>query len=482
MKRFLKLRSAKRGMMTAGTIALFLIAVILCNIIVTLLVDHFDWKVDITNAKLYEISDNTRDFLKGYEQDATIYVLEEEQTFKTSSKFTAQAYYVLNNMVSCNDKLHLCFVDLDTNPDFYSRYPDDSLSSGGILVVNAQTQRHQFLKLNDLVSTTDTDDSQSSQYQVLSMVEQKVAHALEYTAGSNPIHAAILQGHQETSLAAIETLFNENNYVCEEVNLLTGTISQDTDFVMIAAPMVDYTEEEIAKLEAFLEEGGNLGKTIVYFASSGQPALPHLQGLLSKWGIAFEEGSVLETDTNHMLSTPFDTYVDAVSSDYTKNVSNMDLPILSPYIKGMKQVDPADSSISLEEFISTSDTCALRPQNAGEDWNYRSVQKQSYPVALAAKKTNEQTQKSSHVIGFASVQLLAYLDEPTLNNEDVLISSIGIAVDKPSKVYVEPKTLTKPSLGITSAQAGTIGFLFMFILPLGIAVAGVVVWTRRKNR
>lgn len=480
MKKFLKTRRAKYGMMTAGMIAIVIVAVLLCNIILTLLVSHFDWKVDLTSNKLYQISDTTSDFLKDYEQDATIYVLEDEMTFKNASKMTAQAYNILKNMADENPKITLSFVDLDTNPDFYSEYSDVSLSAGGVLVVGTKTQRHQFFGFTELFSATGSSYSSSTEY--LSLVEQKVAHSLEYVAGVNPIHATILQGHQEMSLDPVETLFAQNNYECDELNLLTGTISEDTDLIMIAAPTVDYTQDEIAKLDAFLDQGGNLGKTVVYFASGGQPTLPNLEAFLSKWGIDMEDGAVLETDTNRMLDNPFEIYVDAVSSQYTQNAANMDLPVLTSYIKGMKIGTPQDSSVTVDEFCSTSDSCIFRPTNAGDDWNYRSAERKSYPVALGAEKVNEDTQKYSRVLCFASVGTLSYLGQPTLGNDDLVMSSMSFAANKPSKVSVEPKTLTKPALSITSAEAGTLGLLFMLIIPIGIAIAGIVSFMRRKDR
>ena len=195
-----------------------------------------------------------------------------------------------------------------------------------------------------------------------------------------------------------------------------------------------------------------------------------------------EDGAVLETDTNQMLSNPFEIYVDAVSSQYTQNVANMDLPVLAPYIKGMKIGTPQDSSITVDEFCSTSDSCVFRPTNAGDDWKYSSSDKKSYPVALGAQKANEDTQKCSRVLCFASVTLLDCLGQPTLGNDDLVMGSMSFAANKPSKVSVEPKTLTKPALSITSAEAGALGLLFMLVIPLGVAIAGIVSFMRRKDR
>ncbi len=464
--------------MTVAITALFIAAVILVNIIASLLIDEFNWEIDLTSNQVYEISDNTTDFLHSYSQNATIYVLDDEQTFKTASSMSLQAYNVIENMVDASSCLSVSFVDLDQNPDFYQKYADEDLSAGGILVVG-ENGREQYISSGDLFSLGSNSTYQNPE--ILSNVEQTIAVALEYVAGVNPIHLEFIQGHDELDISSLNDVFEKNNYVCDTINLTTATIAADTDLVVIAAPTVDYTAEEIAQLDAYLDNGGNLGKTVVYFASAEQKSLPNLEAFLAKWGIQVQQASVLETDSNYMANGPYTTYVSvSPSSPYVVNMPDADLPVLAPYCKELQQVAPQDSAVAVSEFMTTNNTCIVRPDGAGEDWNYADAEKKSYPVALAAEKTNDTA--SSRVLSFASIQMLAYLDAPTLGNGDLIMSSFGIAANKPSSVNVVPKTLTGAPLGISAMTSMLLTFLVMIVLPVAIAVIGIWVWTRRRNR
>ena len=60
--------------------------------------------------------------------------------------------------------------------------------------------------------------------------------------------------------------------------------------------VVDFTDEEIAALESYLNNDGKYGKAVVYIASAAQPDLPKLEAFLLKWGIQLQSGLVLEYD------------------------------------------------------------------------------------------------------------------------------------------------------------------------------------------
>ena len=83
------------------------------------------------------------------------------------------------------------------------------------------------------------------------MAEQSIDSALAYIVGEDPVNVAMISGHEEIDLSSIQDVFEKSNYNFNSVSLLTGTIPDDTDMVLIACPSVDYTADEIAKLDAF---------------------------------------------------------------------------------------------------------------------------------------------------------------------------------------------------------------------------------------
>lgn len=452
--------------------ALFLVVLILINAIASILISHYDWKIDLTSSQLYEISDQTADFLQEYDQNAVISVLTDEQTYKTQSNFTEQSYNILENMVAQNpDHLTLSFIDLDENPELAATYSNEHLAQGGILVTNDEND-YRYISPTELVSQAyDTTTMQTTG--INSNVEQVVAHALEYVSGEDPIQTAIMTGHQETDLSSIETYFEANNYTFTDVNLVTDNIPEDTDLIVIAAPFVDYTDADIAKLNDFLNQGGS----VVYFAAASQPQLPILENFLAQWGITFLPGSVIETDSSNMVDNMLSFYVYAESSDYTDNMIDQDLPILTSYARPM--AEQAVDGVTTTTLASTDDSCVYRP-TGNENFNLQTADKESFAVGLASSKDNEDG-STAHVTAFSSVQLLGGMSTQTFGNSSFLLDVIGTTANHQSAINVLPKSITSPALGITWSQCLLIAAIFLLIIPVVVVIIGIYVFVRRRR-
>lgn len=469
---FVKNQRIKSATMATVITALFLAVLILINSIASILIDYYDLKIDLTSSQLYEISDQTKEFLQGYEQDIEITVLANEQSYKTQSKYTQQSYNVLKNMVAQNPShFTLSFVDLDENPELVAKYPEESLASGGILITS-NTGAYRYISPTKLFSQSyDTSTMQTTG--IDSNVEQLVAHALEYVSGEDPINTVIVSGHQETDLSSIESYFESNNYSFTNVNLTTENIPEDTDLIMIAAPYIDYTDADIAKLNDFL----NKGKSVVYFAAASQPQLPVLENFLAQWGISFLPGSVVETDRSNMVENMFSFYVYAKNNDYTENMLDQDLPILTTYAKPMKA--QTVEGVTTTTLASTSSTCAYRSL-IDENFNAQTATKESFDLGLASSKEIENV-GTAHVTAFSSVQILGAMDVQTFGNSSFLLTSIGVTANHESAINVLPKSVTAPALGITWSQCVLIGTIFIGIIPLVIVAIGIYVFIRRRR-
>ena len=474
MKKFKFLENRHVQKTTIATIITisFLVVLILINSIASILISHYDWKIDLTSSQLYEISDQTTDFLKSYDQNAQITVLSDEQTYKTQSAYTQQAYNVLENMVAQNPShLQLSFVDLDENPELVAQYTNEHLSTGGILIAN-EAGDYRYISPTDLFSQSyDTSTMQTTG--IDSNVEQTVAHALEYVSGEYPVQTAIISGHQETDLSSIEPYFESNNYSLTDIKLTTDNIPDGTDLIIIAAPYVDYTDSDIAKLNDFLNNGGS----IAYFAAASQPQLPTLESFLAQWGISFLPGSVVETDSSNMVDNMFSFYVYAEDNDYTDSMLDEDLPILVTYARPM-QAQPVDG-VTTTTLASTSSSCVYRP-TGNESFNLQTADKQSYATGLASSKALENGD-TAHVTAFSSVQLLGAMDVQTFGNSSFLFSTIGETANHQSAINVLPKSVTAPPLGITWSQCLLIALVFLLIIPITIVIIGIYMFVRRRH-
>lgn len=472
MKKLLKSKWFRHGAFSLAACAVFIAAVVLINVIASVLVSHFGWKIYLTSTQAYEISDQTKTFLQNYDQPAEIIVLEDEATYRTQSDYTLQAYNILQNMASQNAKLSLRFVDLQENPGFSSQYADVNLSTGGVLVTNSQGN-YRYISPGSLFSASASSVSRQTIF--VSNVEQTVAHALEYISGQNPVVTAVISGHNETDISSVQSVIEANDYTLQTVNLITDNLPENTGLVLINSPTVDYTQEDIAKLSDYLNNGGALA----YFASSGQPALPNLEALLAQYGVTFSAGTVVETNPNNIAYNSGVTfYTFAEANDYTSDMSDQTLPIAVAKMRPMQAA--AADNVTTTNICSTSETCAVWPSNQ-QDYDVNAAEKQSFPIALGSKKDLGDG-KTAQVTAFASLEMLGPIDAPTYGNGSFILSVLGETANHKSAVTVLPKSLESAPLGINGTQLILIAIVFIGAIPIAACIVGIIVCMRRKRR
>lgn len=67
--------------------------------------------------------------------------------------------------------------------------------------------------------------------------------------------------------------------------------------------MRDYSEDELKKIDRFLDNNGKFGKNVMYVADTSQPeSLPNLDAFLAEWGIKVNPGAVYETDSSKVFN------------------------------------------------------------------------------------------------------------------------------------------------------------------------------------
>lgn len=120
--------------MTAGVLAV----VVLVNLMMGQLPSN--WKeFDLTDNSLYEITDTSKDFLSGLEQDVQIVVLAEDGTTD------ARIEKFLDRYVALSSHLSLSYVDPVAHPQQASQYDADSDSVVVLCEETRQVSGHPLL-------------------------------------------------------------------------------------------------------------------------------------------------------------------------------------------------------------------------------------------------------------------------------------------------------------------------------------------------
>lgn len=531
------------GIATAVTV-IFVAVVVLLNVVVAQVCKRNpDAVLDLTTANLYEISDDTVDYIKNLDQDVEIAISSEESTFQ-SDKYYKMISETISKYQGYSDHISVTYFDTTKDPDILSKYQDlyaSDISSNQIIVTSGD--RIKVYSLTDMFEI-DQDKYQSYYYGYASLSdcitgfkgEQTLTTAIMNVTDSNPKSVAVITKSNGNyifsatqanayAVTAMENLLNDNGYDVKELDMVNDTLDAETyDIVVLPAPANDLTMDAIKKLQDFLQNGGNLGKQLIYVADYTQSVTPNLDAFLKDWNLQVDSSYVREDDNNRNqtvqivasagkgLIAPIVSLGD--SENYGGNLANSSLPIVAPLARPIQKL-PSNNGRVVYNLLQSSDTSYAYPltqqASSGEDTTESASEESQEATEAATTETAattsfdtdsavrgantvmalSQSQQStgsdlieSDVIVLGSMAMMDYYltQDSSYNNAEYFIGVLNSVCGKEDSIVIASKDMAATSISATQTQLVTLRTIVVFLIPLAVAAAGIVVFLRRRNR
>ena len=531
------------GIATAVTV-IFVAVVVLLNVVVAQVCKRNpDAVLDLTTANLYEISDDTVDYIKNLDQDVEIAISSEESTFQ-SDKYYKMISETISKYQGYSDHISVTYFDTTKDPDILSKYQDlyaGDISSNQIIVTSGD--RIKVYSLTDMFEI-DQDKYQSYYYGYASLSdcitgfkgEQTLTTAIMNVTDSNPKSVAVITKSNGNyifsatqanayAVTAMENLLNDNGYDVKELDMVNDTLDAEIyDIVVLPAPANDLTMDAIKKLQDFLQNDGNLGKQLIYVADYTQSVTPNLDAFLKDWNLQVDSSYVREDDNNRNqtvqivasagkgLIAPIVSLGD--SENYGGNLANSSLPIVAPLARPIQEL-PSNNGRVVYSLLQSSDTSYAYPltqqASSGEDTTEAASEESQEATEAATTETAattsfdtdsavrgantvmalSQSQQStgsdlieSDVIVLGSMAMMDYYltQDSSYNNAEYFIGVLNSVCGKEDSIVIAAKDMTATSISATQTQLVTLRTIVVFLIPLAVAAAGIVVFLRRRNR
>ena len=184
-------RNLKHGTMAVVLTVLFIAAVVVLNVIVSIISDRIDTTADLTDTGIYTLDEATTNYLAGLDKDVTVSVMNTESSFEGGSSFYKSVNELLNKMAMENEHFKLQYLKIDQNPDFTSRFNGETLSENYIVVESKDTNRHRIITPGEYFSCPTFRDNLSQYGYPETYIEQYVnqyvnsSYASQIIEGSN---------------------------------------------------------------------------------------------------------------------------------------------------------------------------------------------------------------------------------------------------------------------------------------------------------
>lgn len=498
LKAFLKSRKAKRGGVAAAIVAVFICIIVLVNIATGLLVERFpNLQLDMTAAKTFGLQDDTVEYLSQLDKDITVYVLTSEKTFKAGlnayqgGEYFTQAYSLLKKMAA-NSSLSLKFVDLAKNPTFTAKYGniDWNSDSASHLILLDSGDDYTVLSLEDCF----TYDSEALNYGYYVYTASKIEQAIITgvldltTAQKVGVDFITGSGESEDSYTALKSLLKQNAYSVTEVNLTTSKLRGESSVAVLYAPSVDLSEEAAKKLNDWLDNDGDNGKTLIYIPIDLQVKTPNIDSILKEYGMKVSDGISFCTSSDYYINDPYMFLADyAEDTTYTATLKNAKV---SPIVYYTRDIEITDGS-KANALLTDSSSVGVIPFDVDtSEFESNNDLKKYYkaegitPAAIGSKTNSDSI--SSNVAVFGSPYMFSeqFLSTTSFNNANYIVNFCNTVTDRGDMgITINSASVDSKELGVTNATTiVTFGVIFIAAIPIIVLLIGLVVFIRRRNR
>jgi ABC-2 type transport system permease protein len=464
-------KAIKKGIFSSSLIIISAVLLIAVNLVTASLPAEIK-SIDITNNQLYSITDDTKEMLKGLESDVTIYVLASE------SSADSTVAEMLERYEDASSHVQVVYKDPVQFPQFASAYTSDSLSSGSLIIVS--DQRSKAIDYNDLYETEWDYYSYSTTVTGYDG-EGQVTAAIQYVLSDNMPKIYLIGGHDELTL---ETSFAD---IVEKANIETETITlfnydavpDDAAAIIILAPTSDYSTEDAQKVKDYLSTGG---KALIV-ATYSDTDLPNFYSIVEDYGITIQNKMICENNTSYYSQNPFYLVPNIEYSTETADIDDNRL-VFMPYSVALS-VDEENEELDISEYLTTSDSAVAKADvNNATTSEYEDGDLEG-PFCLGVKVIKNEDDVQSQVTVFASEYLFSETADSAVSGTNSMLFSNVIATmaDSDTQVVTIPvKSYDDETITVTQSDFILLSMITVILLPLGLLIAGIIIWIRRRRR
>jgi len=489
----------------------FLALMIGLNVLVGMASDRFDLQLDLTDQKLYTISEETVEYLNGLEHDVEFIMLGSEsqwRQFATSEGSNAQYDYALgvsrekylvetlDRYAAQSEHVKLYYVDYNYNPEFFKDRNNlpvtDNLDDAPVMIIySPETGRYRYIR-NSLFS--------DSQYIAL---ENRLNTGIRYTTNPDMKKIAVISGHSEKALEWFKDVMKDDGYEVETLELTKEkSISSDYQLLVIADPTRQYSASDIAKIDQFLSNNEMEGKSLMVFASRDFcNSDTQLRQYLEEWGIGLVDEAIYDPQRSNTLTGIYPTF----RVDYSEEASSMtgilssgdfDLNVQLGKTRPLKKLFNEQNGVYVYSLLQSSTTSFSRFQAANRT-DFTGIKKEEgdtsgpFDVGLLAlrKRTDGLDSFASSVAVFGTTSLvddyfIRNVDSENQATQEYMAQLIHFMAAQSEDLFSHIPTvslLTDTLKFDGNAQLVTVFVVTIAVIPAAFGVAGFVIWRRRKH-
>ena len=449
---------------TAVVLALLIVVNILVSILPTPMTQY-----DISAAKLYSITSNTKVVVNALQEDVTIYWIVQ------SGKEDQIIENLLGKYESLSDHIQVVKKNPDVYPTFAQQYTDETAENNSLVVECGD--RSRFISYDDIY--LQEADMTTYSYNTSVDGEGAITSAIDYVVNEEQPQIYVLEGHGESELpSTFSDQIERENMELHTFSLLTvDAIPEDADCIMIYGPTSDISTEEKDMLADYVASGGKL---LVMAGPVESGSLDNLLSLLSDYGVTATDGIVIEGDREHYaFQLPFALMPDMSSSEITDSLIEEHYYPIMPISQGLT-VGDTPSGATVTTLLTTSDLSFSK--TAGYDLSTYEKEDGDVdgPFAVGVSITCD---SGGQLTWFSSSDFLddMYNAYSSGANVNLGMNALSSMIGESEAMAIRSKSLNYNYLTISDSTSSLLKVVMIGVFPLVYLGIGIFVVVNRRR-
>ncbi len=460
------------GAYSTGMIAVSVVIVVVVNMIMAEVPSTWS-HIDLTSNKIFSLTDQTKEYVAGMQEDVTIYVLAGEDNQDMTLEQTLQRYDDLSDHITVE------YVDPTVNPMFYTQYTDEAITANSLIVVSEK--RSKVINYNNIYESSfdyTTYTSATTGYDG----EGLITSALDYVLSDEMPKLYCTEGHGEYELSAnFNSALSKENVEYETINLMNdSTVPKDAACLLINAPTSDFSEDDKDKVITYLENGG---KVVMITSYLGDKETPNLDAILEYMGMQVAEGLIVEENADYYYSSPYYLLPVINTSSYTSEIYDS-YYVFAPFAQGIIIENEEAEGMTYDTFLSTSEDAFSKISVQNMDNYAREDGDIDGPFAIGVEAVKTLEEGEATLVVYGCEQLFTDSASAMVSgaNQMLFIQTVSSFVDHEISISIPVKSYDVSFLTVSQSNVLFWAPFVTIILPVGFLIVGFVIWFKRRKR
>lgn len=431
--------------------------------VLNFLASRYPQKLDLTKNKMHTLSDQTEKMVKGLNKTV-------KATLFSNLQEREQMRPLLDNYKGYSTKFEVEYVDPVKEP---TRTRQLGIKASNTLVLSS----------GDRTQKVEAPNEEKITNAMIKLLKEKSQTLCAITGHGEKSFMQSAQGNYSKAKKALE----DQAYTIKEVNIITsGKIPEDCDAIALLGPTKGLFPQEAGFVRDYLANGGRALIAIDPNVKGGELA-PELLPILEAWHVKSTTALIVDPISRMFGQDASVLVVPTYSKDHAIT-KDFQMQSFFPFARPLEVVPGAPAGLNVT-WLAQSTPSAWSETNMQELASGRAQMTQgqdkqgplTVAIAVDGKQKDSKAAKNTRLVVFGSSLVGADDLAERGGNLDFFLNSASWVMEDESLISIRAKEDGPGKVELSQKQGRFIFLLTVIVIPVLIAVAGVVIWTLRRK-